>query len=112
MKWPVSVAAERADGESEGESIVVLATIVTAQIPITVIPIPDEGLYRVAGTGTTVLRLQPALLVPRLLVIGLIPHFIQKHYHPYVSDDRSGGKGKAQLEVYHVNERYLFYFLA
>lgn len=55
VKWPVSVAAEWADGESEGESIVVLATIVTAQIPITVIPIPDEGLYRVAGT--TVLRL-------------------------------------------------------
>lgn len=55
MEWPVSVAAERADGESEGESIVVLTAIVTAQIPITVIPIPDEGLYRVAGT--TVLRL-------------------------------------------------------
>lgn len=94
MKWPVSVAADRADGESEGESIVVLATIVTAQIPITVIPIPDEGLYRVAGT--TVLRLQLALGVPSLSLIGCIPHFIQKLGHPPASNrkSKSGGKQK------------------
>lgn len=84
MKWPVSVAADRADGESEGESMVVLATIVTTQIPITVIPIPDEGLYRVAGT--TVLRLQLALGVPSLPLIGYILHFIQKLGHPPASN--------------------------
>lgn len=74
VKWPVSVAAERADGESEGESIVVLATIVTAQIPITVIPIPDEGLYRVAGT--TVLRLQLAS------VAQLVCDWLDSAHHP------------------------------
>lgn len=100
MEWPVSVAAERADGESEGESIVVLTTIVTAQIPITVIPIPDEGLYRVAGT--TVLRLQLALVVPSLLVIGWISHFIQKLNHPPVGNGKRSRR-KTQLDIFGRN---------
>lgn len=91
VKWPVLVASERADGESEGESIVVLATIVTAQIPITVIPIPDEGLYRVAGT-TVLLRIcsaQPAC------------DWLNFAFHPETllpaSNEKGSGGGKTSL---------------